>query len=107
MLPDDFRWDSAAGGRRVVFGHRIVALLTPLDGGRCRVETNPHTTLPRTRFFDSCATGQRYLEAWAAKWEGRLRAEGGGPLTLYGGGGSMSTPTNPPATTHRRRRRSR
>lgn len=99
-------WEDYLNGERLRLGARTLAIVTRLDDDRCRVNTNPDSIRTHDAFFASYATGHRYVETWARKWEAEIRADGPAALTLYGGQ-PMRTPTTPVPTPPRRRKRSR
>ncbi|TWT23627.1 hypothetical protein FQY83_03080 [Luteimonas marina] len=107
MCPIEFQWRPELGGHALYFESRKIATLTALEDGRCRVNTRPDRRGQRYAFFATYATGRRYVETWACKWEEQIKAEGSEPMMLYGGC-TMRTPAlGTVETTHRRRARHR
>ena len=104
MLPDGFEWQDYLGGHRLVLGTRMLAHITPLPDGGCRLTTNPEDANRRITFRPTYEGGRAYVEAWAVKWEARIRQGGDQARPLYGGG-LMEMAGDRPATTHLRKRR--
>lgn len=107
MLPDGFIWEPFAEGHRVRWGQRSLASTTPLDGGGVRVCVQPDSLRMHHRFFASYSTGQRYVEAWARKWEAEIRAGGSQGSTLYAPGTMRAPESGTVQTSHPRRSKRR
>lgn len=109
MLPDGFKWDDFCDGHRLVYGTRTLAHTTLLPNGGCRATMNPGDLHRRTEFFDVYEAGQRYVEAWAMKWEARLREAGDRSTPLYAPGflatGTERSQDQVPPPRRRKRRR--
>lgn len=102
MLPENFHWHDYGDDRRLKFGARSLATLARLDSGRCRACFHPDTLRMRYDFFDSVEIGTRYVEAWAHKWETKIREDGDQGWTLYPPG-MMAQPAGETETSHPRR----
>jgi hypothetical protein len=74
MLPDGFEWRTWCNGPALTFGGQLVAMISAIPAG-VRVELNVGTNHLRHEFFDDESTGVRYCEAWANKWQDRIREE--------------------------------
>lgn len=73
MLPSGFSWRPWCDGQALYLHDHQVAILTNVRPGHVRTNTNPDRAGRRYQFHDSEAEAIHYLEAWAVKWEGRLR----------------------------------
>ncbi|MGH3711183.1 MAG: hypothetical protein ACRDRQ_24445 [Pseudonocardiaceae bacterium] len=76
MLPDGFAWEPHTGrDMSLKLNGKTVALLVALDlGYGFRLDINPDKRNRRTEFMQSKERATAYLEAWATKWEERLRS---------------------------------
>jgi hypothetical protein len=74
MLPDGFHWQGFHDGYALVLGGKVVASVTPVAAG-VRLDINSDLPTRRHEFFATMATGRAYLEAWAVKWEAKIRDE--------------------------------
>lgn len=75
MLPDGFHWRPWCEGRALYLGDRQIAILTLVRDGHVRTNTNPDRAFRGYEFHDSEDRAVRWLEAWARKWEAKLREE--------------------------------
>lgn len=73
MLPDGFEWRPYVDGPALYLGDRMLAVHSSLPDG-CRIDFVLHR---HSKFFSSQDQAQRYCEAWAVKWESRIRNEAG------------------------------
>lgn len=74
MFPDGFHLQIARDGCRLLLAGRVIATVTDLERGGCRICQHP--SLARHMGFEfsrSRAGAVRYLERWASKWEAELR----------------------------------
>ena len=76
MLPEGFHWSRSYGTLWLDLHGRQLALCAALHNGRVRVD---FVLQRRSEFFDSDAEAVRYVEAWARKWEAKIREEAGRP----------------------------
>lgn len=79
MLPEGFAWQAGTGRNLSLKLHgKTVALLVALElGYGFRLEINPDSCSRRTVFMHSKEQSTQYLEAWATKWEARLKGVSG------------------------------
>lgn len=77
MLPDGYQWRKWIEGLALYLGDVQVATVTPVTGGT-RTLVNANSVRMRYVFFDAEVAAVRYVEAWASKWDERLRAERAG-----------------------------
>jgi hypothetical protein len=105
-LPDGFYWTPWTPGTVALkLGDHLVGLVVSgcRDGG-CRVERNVGTTQMRHEFFSHPDIGVRFLEAWARKWDAKIRSQYGAcPAPTCEPPNACDTP--PILTSHRRKPR--
>lgn len=77
MLPEGFHWDDGPAPRLLLDGHVIAVTAELPPGYGWRIDQNPNRTMRHSVFVRDRAAAIRYLEAWARKWELRLREEYG------------------------------
>lgn len=77
MLPDGYQWRKWIEGPALYLDDAQVATITPVTGG-IRALMNANSVQMRYVFFDAELAAVRYIEAWANKWDGRLRTERAG-----------------------------
>lgn len=75
MLPEGFAWLPHTGREMALkLDGKTVAILVALDlGYGFRLDINPDSRNRRTKFMHSKEHATEYLEAWAIKWEARLK----------------------------------
>lgn len=76
MLPDGFSWEPHTGrDMSLKLDGKTVAILVVLElGYGVRLDINPNKRNRRSHFMQSKDGATAYLEAWANRWEERLRA---------------------------------
>jgi len=75
MLPTGFSWRDYINGPGLYLGDRLIAnAVQPSEGALWRLTYGVRENIPNTKFFSCEAAAKRYAEAWAVKWEARLRA---------------------------------
>lgn len=105
-LPDGFSWTPwIPGAVALKLGDHLVGLVVGgcVDGG-CRVERNIGTTQMRSAFFSHPDIGVRFLEAWAQKWEAKIRPQYGS-LSMSTHEPPSAPDIQPMQTSHRRKAR--
>lgn len=79
-LPDDFRWTGDDEHMTLKLGDQVVATVTALDNGYARICFHPDAPIRlRYDFVAGMARGTARVEAWATRWEERLRDEAARP----------------------------
>lgn len=74
MLPDGFEWASHGRDLDLKLQGTTVAMIVALDlGYGHRVQLSPHNIHRRAEFIHEKERAVEYVEAWACKWESRLR----------------------------------
>ena len=73
MLPDGFTWEGRGDGYRLRVGEQEIASMYPNANGTWRVALNPNRAERRFQFLPNATAARAYVEAWARKWEDRLR----------------------------------
>lgn len=77
-LPSPFTWDDHFGGQALVLRGRAIATVTPLPNGRARCTRKLQTRHMTHSFHDDAVQAERFVEAWARRWEREI-------VDLYGG----------------------
>jgi len=79
VLPEGFAWEPATGrDLSLKLNGKTVGLLVALDPGYgFRLDINPDSRSRRTIFMHSQERATHYLEAWATRWEARLKGLAG------------------------------
>lgn len=107
MLPNGFHFEQYVDGPGLYLGDRVVASACPANydpDPPWRLCINP-AGLPRYVFTRTEADSIRYMEAWARKWESRIKEEAGRTGNQFAH--LLVRPSEQVATTHHRRRRTR
>ena len=74
MLPAGFEWQHYITGPGLFVDGELVAYIAPVTEA-WRVSVGIGIGPPRYQFFDREDDALRYVEAWARKWEQRIREE--------------------------------
>lgn len=77
-LPSSFAWKDHFDGQALVLRDRAIATLFPLSNGHVRCTRKLHTPHMTHSFHDDTAQAERFVEAWARRWEREI-------LDLYAG----------------------
>lgn len=78
MLPDDFQWQSYMDSQALHLGGCVVATYCQRRGAPYAVAyLHCGTARLTSRTFQGEQTARAYLEAWARKWQAKLREEYG------------------------------
>ena len=74
-LPPGYRWQPHNDDLWLFLGERQIAYITPLDNGRFRAAVNLARPQFRCLFFERQDRAVAYVEAWAGKWDRRIKGE--------------------------------
>lgn len=78
MLPDDFQWQAHMDGHALCLDGRIIATYCQRPGAPYALAyLHCDTARLTSRTFLSEQAARAYLEAWARKWQAKLREEYG------------------------------
>jgi hypothetical protein len=74
MLPTGFEWEDYIDGQRLRLNGQIIAMWTELSNGGARICKHPSRPLILSYVFTaSPEEAVQHLQAWATRWESRLR----------------------------------
>lgn len=68
-LPATFAWQPHFDGQALILRDRAIATLFPLSNGHVRCTRKLHTRHMTHSFHDDTAQAERFVEAWARRWE--------------------------------------
>ena len=89
MLPDGFRFEWFVDGPALYLGNEVVATASPANydpDPPWRLCMNPDRQERRTVFRRNQDEAERYMAAWARKWQDRLREQNPvNPMSCYTG----------------------
>ncbi|WP_303748433.1 hypothetical protein [Stenotrophomonas pigmentata] len=77
-LPSPFAWQDHFEGQALILRDRAIATLFPLPNGHVRCTRKLHTRHMTHSFHEDSAQAERFIEAWARRWEREI-------LNLYDG----------------------
>lgn len=77
-LPSSFAWQDHFEGQALILRDRAIASVTPLPNGRARCTRKLQTRHMTHSFHEDAAQAERFIEAWARRWEREI-------LDLYNG----------------------
>ena len=103
MLPDGFHWQATSYGYHLlrVDGQTVAEICVDRPGPYVLAYLQCGLASCCGRTYPSEAAARRYLEAWARKWQARIREAYGlparDPLRADEGAGGAAIPANPRA----------